>query len=140
MNWKRRINNLFALDKIWSNCIYVYWKANPYWEQSTGSKMSFEMSEQKHGSRDTRYCMLGHDYRIFQHEVWLTHILTFKSLRVFISTHIFLTIFSRCESHCEQNSFHIVPHKRRWPWKYSHNLFTFLELFSKKDEIFPQRK
>ena len=36
-----------------------------------------------------------------------------ETIRVFISTHNFLTIFSQCESQCEKNSAHIVTHNKR---------------------------
>ena len=47
------------------------------------------------------------------------------TIRVFISTHNFLTISSQCESQCEKNSAHIVTHNIRWHRNYSHNIFTF---------------
>ena len=49
----------------------------------------------------------------------------FLLIKVLISTHNFLTIFSQCESQCEKNSAHIVTHNIRWHQNSSHNQFTF---------------
>ena len=53
-------------------------------------------------------------------------------LRIFISTHILPTIFSKCESQCEKNSSHIVTHNIRWHWNYFHNQFNFDNYFLTK--------
>ena len=57
------------------------------------------------------------------------------TLRVFISTHNFLTIFSQCESQREKNSAHIVTHNMRW----HRNPFAINSQFefSKKEGILP---
>ena len=51
---------------------------------------------------------------IWWSSTWLTLKVTLSnwvgSIRVFISSHHFLTIFSQCESQCEKNSVHIVTH------------------------------
>ena len=61
----------------------------------------------------------------------LSHPLVFI-IRVFISSHNLLTIFSQCE----KNSAHIMTHNIRWHRNYSHNTFTFCLPFSKKEAIF----
>ena len=55
--------------------------------------ISFEQSQYSHNSPEKRMLVY--------------------TLRVFISTHNFLTIFSHCESQYERNSFHIVTHNIR---------------------------